>query len=229
MKKTMFLGLIFVALMIVGAIGFRVRTIQCSMGEAACSAEIESQLSTLQGTSLFFTNFETSIPQNIPDETVRYISHQKELPGTLQIKLQQEEPLYALQEGDTFFTVYASGVLQPMQQIEDSEYHVIELQFPIETISSEGTIDPQKHQTLAEYSLSLYKNQFDLQNSTWIDSKTIQIDLPSGIRVLLPFDEAPQKVAALEAIVASTEIETITEPITEIDLRYKYPVLRTTE
>lgn len=230
MRKTIFFSVLgFVALLCVSLVFFRVGTIECQVVDDSCTDEMQSQLDSLKGKSLFLTNFEEAIPQSISDETTLYVSHQKLLPTTLVVSLQKEDPAYLLTSNDTVLTVFASGVAQQMPAIDKSTHHSIEVSFPLETIISEGKVDTEKHQILSEFAFSLYKTQFDLQNSKWIDSQTIQLDLPSGIRVLLPFEEAPQKVEALEAIVASTEIETITEPITEIDLRYKYPVLRTTE
>ncbi|NCS97929.1 MAG: hypothetical protein GW762_05050 [Candidatus Pacebacteria bacterium] len=229
MKKLSTLSFGISILCVVLLLTFRVSKIVCLVADAHCSQELQDQLQTLAGKSLFLTDFESAISSSITDETVLFVSLQKELPSTLIVSLAQEKPVYILRSDEKNYTVYASGLIHEHKQESTNDYTVIAVEFPLEKIVENDHVLPKYHDELTKLSLSLYKPSFSLQNSRWIDTETIQLEVSSGIRVYIPFESATQKITILEAILVSPELETVSEPLTEIDLRYKYPVLRTTE
>lgn len=230
MKKYLILGLVVPALIIAVLYSFRVVHISCRIETNDCSSELQNELASLKGSSLFFTQFETQIAQTISNETIVLRNVEKNLPGTLVITLSQETPRYILRLPEKEYAVYTSGISHQLtENVNPNDYHIFDLSFPIEKILEDTHVRSDYHTQLSAVSLSLYNPPFSLQNSTWKDTPFIEFKLESGVNVFLPIESASEKVAILKQILESSELETLSEPLTEIDLRYKYPVLRTTQ
>lgn len=230
MKKYLILGLGVPAVIIGILYSFRVLHISCRLQEQDCPSQLQNELSSLKGSSLFFTVFESEIPRAISNETMLVSAIEKRLPGTLVVYVTQEKPSYILRTPEKEYAVYTSGVAHELtENVSPNDYHIFELEFPLEKIMEQSHVRSDYHSQLTETSISLYNIPFSLQNSTWKDTQFIQFQLQSGVVVYLPTKSAGEKVEILKQILESSELETLPEQLTEIDLRYKYPVLRTTQ
>ncbi len=242
MKRIVFaLG---VALLGGATLSAKVQKVTCFVNDIECSQAEREQLQPLRGMSLFFTNFDHTIPTLITTKTVVFSHSKKQLPGHLIVHLSAENPQYVIQDGQQQYTVYDSGLLLPLSdqpsntQPKQNNFRqeklknnplVMEAKIPLSSVSEENHINPSLHQELKNLSRSLYKSSFGLQNSQLIDTQTILLTIDSGITVYVPLEKTRTHVAELEILLNSNEVRTLPYPLREIDLRYKYPVLRTTE
>ncbi|MCA9369311.1 MAG: hypothetical protein H6773_01145 [Pseudomonadales bacterium] len=233
MKKNLSLLVLVLIAFAVASYATRVSTIVCIVGERECTESERNQFVPLVGKSLFFTRFDNEIPALLTDQTLIFTSLKKQLPGSIFIILQKEKPVYLLQdEESTVWTVYENGMIvaaSAMEQGDTTETLLITTQLPIASVTENSTMLPKYHSELTQFSFSLYKSSLELQNRRWIDANTLELTTKEDINVFMPLENTAQHVRELEAVLNSNEAQTLPKPLREIDLRYKYPVLRTDE
>lgn len=227
-------GVFFIGILIFLSL-LRVRTVECTLAATPCPQEVTQQIDAVIGSSLLFTSFEATLPTHITDPTLLVTSIEKRLPETLSVSLSKEQPAYVLTfTNGTAITVYESGVTQQHSSSEDEGENTaaipqITTNLPLEVVAPNQTMHPKYHAVLTKFSLSLYKNTIKLQNSIWATPQTLVLTLESGVEVLLSFEDAARQLDSVALVLQSSEFRERAATITQIDMRYTYPVLRTNE
>ena len=206
---------------------FRIRVLLCTLNDQPCPEEQRNALASLKGSSLFFTRTDQLVPTLITDPTILLVSETKLLPDTLHLYFSQETPKYAVQIEDHTFAVYESGYLQELATLENESSKILLITLPQSSKTSAMHLNPEVYQQLLTLTDSLATVHLVPIKTTLIDSQTVELQLEHEIKVFLDLENTGKNVASLSLLLDSAEVKELPEPITEIDLRYTFPVLRT--
>ena len=230
MKSLLFWIVLLATFSSIVLLSLKVSTVTCSINNQTCPETLIDSLEKIKGESLFLTNFDTTIPTLVEDQTIIYTGIAKSLPSTILLTFTTEQPSYLLQSQEKSYIVYQSGLVRSEVPFDtDDSIPSFQLSFPIEKVTQTGSIQPEVHAQMQELNASLYKSGIRLQNSTWETTDEVTLILSTGETVLLSLTDIALQVEKLWILLSSSEIQSLPKEITEIDMRYKFPVLRTAE
>lgn len=230
MKSLLFWIVLLATFSSIVLLSLKVSTVTCSINNQTCPETLIDSLEKIKGESLFLTNFDTTIPTLVEDQTIIYTGIAKSLPSTILLTFTTEQPSYLLQSQEKSYIVYQSGLVRSEVPFDtDDTVPSFQLSFPIEKVTQTGSIQPEVHAQMQELNASLYKSGIRLQNSTWETTDEVTLILSTGETVLLSLTDIALQVEKLSILLSSSEIQSLPKEITEIDMRYKFPVLRTAE
>ena len=230
MKSLLFWIVLLATFSSIVLLSLKVSTVTCSINNQTCPETLIDSLEKIKGESLFLTNFDTTIPTLVEDQTIIYTGIAKSLPSTILLTFTTEQPSYLLQSQEKSYIVYQSGLVRSEVPFDtDDTVPSFQLSFPIEKVTQTGSIQPEVHAQMQELNASLYKSGIRLQNSTWETTDEVTLTLSTGETVLLSLTDIALQVEKLSILLSSSEIQSLPKEITEIDMRYKFPVLRTAE
>lgn len=230
MKSLLFWIVLLATFSSIVLLSLKVSTVTCSINDQTCPETLIDSLEKIKGESLFLTNFDTTIPTLVEDQTIIYTGIAKSLPSTILLTFTTEQPSYLLQSQEKSYIVYQSGLVRSEVPFDtDDSIPSFQLSFPIEKVTQTGSIQPEVHAQMQELNASLYKSGIRLQNSTWETTDEVTLILSTGETVLLSLTDIALQVEKLSILLSSSEIQSLPKEITEIDMRYKFPVLRTAE
>ena len=230
MKSLLFWIVLLATFSSIVLLSLKVSTVTCSINNQTCPETLIDSLEKIKGESLFLTNFDTTIPTLVEDQTIIYTGIAKSLPSTILLTFTTEQPSYLLQSQEKSYIVYQSGLVRSEVPFDtDDSIPSFQLSFPIEKVTQTGSIQPEVHAQMQELNASLYKSGIRLQNSTWETTDEVTLTLSTGETVLLSLTDIALQVEKLSILLSSSEIQSLPKEITEIDMRYKFPVLRTAE
>ena len=230
MKSLLFWIVLLATFSSIVLLSLKVSTVTCSINDQTCPETLIDSLEKIKGESLFLTNFDTTIPTLVEDQTIIYTGIAKSLPSTILLTFTTEQPSYLLQSQEKSYIVYQSGLVRSEVPFDtDDSIPSFQLSFPIEKVTQTGSIQPEVHAQMQELNASLYKSGIRLQNSTWETTDEVTLTLSTGETVLLSLTDIALQVEKLSILLSSSEIQSLPKEITEIDMRYKFPVLRTAE
>lgn len=202
----------------------KVRRIECRLNDAPCPDAISSQLQQVRGTPMIGVDLGHAAENMLTTEPVKVVTLSKRLPGTVRIHLQQIPYSYLIINGDQTHAVSTEGKLYtPLTQ---PDILAIKSAIPLSELQDvDGHIRSSLHNglvTLAEHKREIS----DAQEIELLDNMTLQITMKSGVRVLLLIEKVTESISELTQIVTAPEYQKLQKEYTEIDLRFKLPVLR---
>jgi len=233
-KKIFFLSLFGIGLGIAIKEIFVVNQIECFL-ESDKSLINCSQLENLKGKSLFFYDF--AIDENInqvylnseTNQIYQIESIQKKLPFTLVVGLNQQAPVYKLSlENGEFFVVNKTG------QMKKDQANLDLVTFNVKDSVKEQIVTDQKVEVnwndfLNELSTALVNEKIKYQTISVHNADTIEIKLEDNLSAITELTTDPEiDVLRLNTLLDNLDLNMIDVAIKEIDLRFKLPVLRTT-
>lgn len=209
---------------------FRVEAVECRVSSQSQCPESLSVLldEALVGQPLFLADFPSLLAgEQFSSQPFTFKSIEKRLPSTATITFELEPLLYLIrtQEGEQV-AVGANGSVIPTQNWPD-DTPTVQINESSENIIAADNINLEYHQPLALLINSLYKNQIVFQNITWNSADEIRLESPGMPLVIIDSANPDLAISKLQLIINSGKIEALEEPISEIDLRFKMPVLRT--
>lgn len=210
---------------------FLVQEISCynELINQECSDEIKTQLASLHGTSLFFTDVEQTIQRN-NNNTVPFTvaTIRKKLPATLILSVQPESAAYTLstlQSDEIHTTASANGNVVPQNNIVTSIPHVY-LADP-STVVQEQIIQKEFHSTVMTITTAVKDISPAIERVEYISPQEIRLVQP-GVATYIIAEPVPLYLLQhLKTIIEAPELREVPRPIREIDLRFRLPVLRT--
>ncbi len=210
---------------------FRTSHINCTLitGEP-CPENLSTLLSNLDGTSLFFTKFESVLAgEPYSKEPYTLSSLSKNLPSTLNLTFKQEPLLYGLRFSDGATELIGKeGTVIRLDNLPEIAMVEIEAQRQ-DFFESEDRIIPYYHNVFAGLINSLYKYELIFQNITWKNNYEIRVDLVGHPTAITSENDPIGDMEKLKLLIPSPPYNSVEEEIVEIDLRFDMPVLRTRE
>jgi len=198
-----------------------VNHIECTLSSGAtCTEQILSTLNQIKGQPLLFNNLEQKISQLEFDHPVQAQVVSKHLPQTLTLQLTQEPGLYRIDQNDYLIT--ESGFV-----FSGSDKEIVTVQFP-QGVFDGQILDMSVHQTVVNLIKSLTEYQIHPKTIIWISSEEIKLKLDNGLEVIVDSVSAQTVGEKLELIMNSEILESFDFDSTQVDLRFRLPVLRKT-
>ncbi len=219
-KKILFFPILPTLLIFILGLLVRIDTIDCRILETNCSPEIYEKLESLKGKSLFLVNFEKTLNENgFNSETILLQDYQKKFPGTVVLRFTEEKVSYQLEfEDSTLFISEFGNILQNNQDVQD-----------LPKVNWNSQLSNEVHLEISKILKSLSETDLKIEKITRKNSKEIIIIIRDHPPIIIDDETIDKKLAILDTLLKSREIEEYEEPIKEIDLRYNLPVLRTTQ
>lgn len=212
---------VFFIILILFSPGFLIKVrVVCVSQYSSCPSSIDQSLSTVNGQKIFFAG--KSIKKILSKNAmVSKFNTQFKLPNILKVNLMVNSPVFAWKNSvsGVFSSVNIDGVVLAEDTKNDLPYVSGVLAMPKvgETISSE---------TLLALELVLGTDKmYKVKYGNMVDN-TLLIDLPRGIRVIFPLVNTDRDLLLGSLRLIYNNIEKNPGKYSEIDLRYKDPVLR---
>lgn len=158
------------------------------------------------------------------------IVDRKKLPGQLELIVNEEVTQYALVTDDNqIWLIGQHGTIK--QRLESQQdlplLPTVKITFFTEEFVAHNSLRTPVHTPLSQLITALEDQNLDFQNLTWTNAHTLTLDLASGQQVVLDPFQAETSALKLKLIVAELTTRPELEGVIEIDLRFKFPVLRT--
>lgn len=195
--------------------------IKCQSQYGSCPEEIVSKLNLLNGKSLFFAKKSAS---NIIKSTfiVSDYSMQYKIPNTLQLDVLIKKPKFTIKSGisNTYALIDQSGIVLGLSGNSTLPDIVINSDLP-----KVGTKVDEKTLFALDLAGGVFQ-MYQVRDSVFADN-TLLVELPGQIRVIFPL-EGDYKVllGSLRLIYSKLQSDSNTAKYTQIDLRFKNPVVR---
>lgn len=217
-----------VLVVVAGAALARVQSVTCSFGAQPCPAEVVSSLHSLRGHHLLFSNTVATAQAALqPHSAYRVQAVQKIYPSTIEVTLESQSLLYQLKRPGSDEVLAASDqaaiITMPLQA--DLPTIVINDQLWYEWQAA-GSVPPQVHQQLKDVSRALGEASLSPQGVVLEEVGTLVLYLPENQVAILDLPELRSDIARLVLILRELRERSIDQPIIEIDLRFRLPVLR---
>jgi hypothetical protein len=191
--------------------------------------------SKLLGKSLLFTRFdEVEVlgelqAVTVPDKLIYFTHFRKQLPNTLLLYYAISEPIYTVSfDQQQWYVVNANGQLKQVAEKPSLPEVFWSQSFTAFDITG-GTIPTKKHQWLLRWLDAARQNNRPISYIGLDSAEQISVVLTDSRRILLTIDSDPSvELERLELI----EQEIVANPrtnqkkVVEIDLRFRFPVIR---
>jgi cell division septal protein FtsQ len=202
----------------------KVRAVECELAQAPCSAEIQIALTTLAGKKLFLSDFVAESAYVLQsDPSVQVESVTKHWPATVKIKLQPSQPVYKAYLGaEEVLLATDTGYLitkDDISAVEIPKVYINTASVPDKTLMPQLLHDRLK---LLIHSLAAEKISYQ-EIEVQTEDRALLI-LESKI-ALVTLDAPAYDIKRLSLVLKGLEPDKL-ETVREIDLRYKFPVLR---
>ena len=186
-------------------------------------AELEKQL----GSSLFFTRFDL-VADRVAVHQIGWepAGVKKDLNGIVTFTFAQPSAIYALKDSfSSTFLVSAEGLVAdeasasalPQLQLQDSNTLHLALG---------SKLSAEMHQEFSSLFASLTNLNIPYRSIVLDNDQNLHLQLNDGKQILLSLEKAPEELAKLKYLLAHQEQLKPKVDFGQVDLRFKYPVLK---
>lgn len=203
--------------------GFFIKVqIVCKSQLGGCPAEIDENLRKLDGKSIFVAK------RQIKKELKSYFlmseySTQFKLPNILRVNLIVKKPIFAIRNisTNTYGLVNKDGIVLAQSNTNSLPVVFVKEATPMvgQTVSSSDL-----------FALNLIDGVFKMYQigSGFVEERTLLVELPGGVRVIFPLEGADRDLllGSLRLIYPNVQNDSGGSNYSQIDLRYKNPILR---
>lgn len=207
----------------------KISIIECQLNNQPCPSEITQYFSPLHNQKLL--TIRPQLEELIQNLASPYQLHEYRLkfPHTLQIWLLTQQPAYQLQNIQTQETrvITVSGQVMGEQPLSN----LITLQIPPDVWTkywTSNSLVTEEHNTFSSIVQQLKNSAIPIMTGEISSDQTLRISLPENRTALLDIQELHIGLVRLELLLENLRKTPPTDPVVEIDVRYKLPVLRTT-
>jgi cell division septal protein FtsQ len=204
-----------------------IQHIECSVDGNECPENIRQTLAQLNNSSIFFTRFD-KITETVSqlDHSFQLISIEKKLPNSVKFIFHQVPELYGVQEeGKAVLLVNNSGNIT--RSSDTTELDIVKVPSQIyDQLKVGQPIEAQFHQNTVELLDLLKLQSISYTSLSFLSKDDVELILKDGKKVELTSSEVSSEVPKLGYVLKSVDFSSFKEPIKTIDVRFKYPVLK---
>ena len=202
----------------------KIEKIECRLENQSCPQELIDQLNSLKGESFLFTKLDY-LASSSKLNFYQLKSFSKQWPNALKLEFVTNPSSYLLEidNPDSVFLITENGLAQAAPA--ENFLPVIKVISWPNSITDQQ-IDPDLHQLIFSL-INLLSSQQIEPNITIYHQNHIEISLKDNLFAIVGNDDINQQMAKLFIILEELDISNIDLEIKEIDLRFKFPVLRT--
>ena len=198
--------------------------VECYIEQNNCPKDISEKITTLQYSSFFFTNFSHQLStSHLRDSIYLLESVSKKFPATIIVTLKHEPVMYSIETADTTYFIGESGVVLPQQTTQE----ILSLKWKNDQpIVTDNVVNSEYHSIFLSVVASLEKLANKNPSISWISDTEILVEIPEEPPFIFDRETIETHIKKVGTIVNARELDEITQPILEIDMRFNLPVLR---
>lgn len=204
---------------------FKIKKIECQIDDQTCPTELTQQLESIQGKSFLFSPLETQI-LSLDLNLYQLESVSKSWPATIFLKFSHKPNSYIIRTSieDPLLLVAENSLAQPISTQQNLP--LIEVYDWNDSIQDDR-VTAQLHQLNLDLIQLLASQNISYSSIKIYGSQQIEISLLENLVALAQTDELESQIIKLAIILEELDLKTIDLQINQIDLRFKFPVLKT--
>jgi len=202
-----------------------VKKIDCSLNQQPCSEELLVQTHKLSDQSLFFTDFNNLVSRFVINQPIKFSKLQKKLPQTLKIDFETLPIAYQLKFSAQTFDVTSNGKLFEKISAETVEIQVNDQLF--DQMIEKGSVKPGVNLQITQVIRLLTQEQQKIKKFEFKNLASVILVLENNPQILLNPQDMARSLFQYFGLI-KPEIANYSTPIMEVDMRFKYPILRST-
>jgi len=209
---------------------FLIKEVVCTIDETTpCPDYLQAELNKNKGKSLFQQDFvqQLELISTYQPSLYQYTFHQQ-LPDSLRVRFISAKQIYAIRTISVgkVFIVDETGVI--IDLVDQSQLPTIELPPQIyQGLTLGSRLDSNFHIAFFSMLTQIQAKQIQIAKISLINSEEITLVLNDGKTAQLSVKNAAAEVNKLAYFLENTNSKSINQPIKIIDLRFKYPVIKT--
>ena len=200
-----------------------VKNIECFLDHQSCPDQLLAQTTKLLNRQLLLTDFEGVITHFAINQPLKYSRLQKKLPQTLIIEFETIPIVYQLKFSSQIFDVTSQGKLFEKKVSLITEILINDQLF--DQVIEKGAVKPQVHLQIIQALKLLDTEQQKIIKFAYLNSESIVLILENNPQILLDPQNMIKSLSQYFRLI-KPEIANYSTPIMEVDLRFKYPILR---
>lgn len=210
----------------------KTKSVECYLdSNASCPAELTSLLEQdIINRSFFFTDYE-NIVARAPLASLPFTlsSFKRNLPDKLTLTFKNEPLLYKLvmEDGSSLLIGTEGTIIN--NATDNNELTQVLVYEDAATIFSGNKVTSKLQKPISAIVESLHAQGVSVESVSYQNSQDIRLKLSSSQVAILDDTDPESAIKKLKLILSAPEVTAIDEPIDEIDLRFKMPVLRTSK
>ncbi|MBU0576099.1 hypothetical protein KJ707_02980 [Patescibacteria group bacterium] len=217
-------GLIVIASSISNPI-IKIHQIECKLNDDSCPHELTQKLDGLKKKSLLFSNIEKHV-LDLNLDLYQLNEIKKTLPGRMELSFSTKANSYTLtiESNQQPYLVTENGLIYP-DKSNDLVMRITLKNWP--EVITENRINQSLHTLITNLVKYLNQHQIKIQQIIIHHPNHIEIILDNRLIAIAQESQLEQQIAKLAIILEKLDFPSIDQNIKEIDLRFKFPLLRT--
>ncbi len=209
---------------------FGIKKITCTIdGVENCPDYLQAELNKDLGKSLFQVDIDAQL-QKISryQPSLHRYQFKQQLPDTIVVNFLPASELYAVKAAtqENLYLVDETGTV--INQTNQSTLPIIQIPDEMyQSLNLRSNLDPDIHQALSSMISQIETKHLQVQKISLINNDEIALELPDQKVAQLSVQGVAAQVDKLAYIVENINVKMVKQPIKTIDLRFKYPVLKT--
>ncbi len=209
---------------------FSIKKVSCSIDTTdECPDYIQAELNKNIGKSFFQVDLAKQLQKmSTYQPSLHQYQFKQQLPDTLQVKFTMANEAYAVRSAtsDTKLIVDETGTV--INQSQNTTLPTIEIPDQLfQSLAVRSTIQTEIHQGLVSLTTELLNKHISVKKITLTSAEEITLELDDQKVAQLSIRDAALAVDKLSYILENMSAKAVKQPIKSIDLRFKYPVLKT--
>ncbi len=200
------------------------------MKAESCPDYVQAEWNHFLGKSIFFSPLDKETQKILHDMPSLSSAHiQKKLPHDLEITFDTQNPIYTIQTSpQQFFFVDESGtIVDSTATISGQVLPNIFISPQTLPLELHQQLSPHIHQHLFALTEFLLTHPLQYTSITLTSLNDLEILLPDGRTAQLRVETAENDAQKLWYVLQSVDFGSFHQPVHQIDVRFKYPVLKT--
>lgn len=216
---------IFISISLISRPIIKISHIECTLGEHSCPQKLNEKLNQIQNKSFLFSNIENLV-ENLDLDLYHLIEIKKTWPNSISLSFSKKTSGYILklESTDEELLIADSGLVYS-DETDNSLTRVRVSNWP--DILVENKINQELHSLIIHILNLLNEHQLTISEIKIISSNQIFIYLDNGLVAIIQKADVNKQIAQLAIVINKLDLNQIDTNIKEIDLRFKFPVLRT--
>lgn len=205
----------------------RITNVECTVDEKPCDTDFQTKLQKLKGKSFFFSPLEKlSHTEAFSAPTYTLQSIQKRFPGTIELNYSRESAQYAIKIEENTQYIGESGTVLP----QESDFQQLTVIWNQEASPlSNNSVTDKYHALMLAAALKLQKIPTASPQLLWNSDSEIILKIEKQPNFIFDTQTLETGLKKIDTILQARELAEVEGLITEIDMRYDLPVLRTAQ
>jgi|GEM_PF-2547309 len=206
---------------------FRIAQTSCHIDDQSCPPDIQKNWNSLQGKSLFFADT-NRVTQLILKEnpSLSHPQFQKKITGEINVEFKQLSAAYQLHQNDQFYSIDPLGNCIQVTSIKMSLPVIDVAANVLQNLGVHQRLDSSTHTHFLAMITFLEEHPFPYTKIVLDTPSDIHIELSDGKIAQLRTDQAEIDVQKLGYVLANVDFAHLKQSIKSIDVRFKYPILK---